>query len=482
MCVFSRCILILLIVTQAFKGEAQKFVTDLSTVNDQKVVSSPVDSTENLLVKEISISGNKRTRIPTILRELSIEEDQIYSLQDLVNKIKLSKQQLMNTSLFRHVNIDFNKIAAQDVTININVEERWYLYPIPFVKVVEDKFSRWWKEDDRRLDQLNYGIRLTQKNFTGRNDRLTLNLMNGYTKQLLLEYRGLNLDKEMKWYSNVSMAIGKNREVFYQTSENKQLGFENSSGFIHSFYRMNLDVTYRPAIKSHHTFSIGYFQDRVADTIMKLNSNFASRSNSTHFPNIGYTFSYNAVDFIPYPTKGMEGGVSLFRLGINSPINVWHLDAKASSSWNLGSKDFINVKLVGILKVPFNQPYIMQRFIGSGGYFLQGYENYVVDGVAGGYSKASYHYQVLNKIIRLPENKFRFQTSVPFRIYLKTFANAGYVHNPNTTLHNALNNKILYSGGFGLDIIVFTDMIFKIEYSFNHLGQNGLYLHRREKY
>ncbi|HVK97615.1 MAG TPA: POTRA domain-containing protein, partial [Flavisolibacter sp.] len=428
------------LIAEAVETKAQEITTDLSSEKDQEIMNRPVDSTENLLIKEISISGNKRTRIPTILRELSVQEDDKYSLQDLVHKLELSKQQLMNTSLFRHVNIDFNTIENEGIVININVEERWYLYPIPFVKAVDDNFSKWWKEDDRRLDQLNYGIRLTQKNFTGRNDRLTANLMNGYTKQILLEYRGLYLDKEMKWYSNVSMAVGKNREVIYQTRENKQLGFKNSTGFIHSFSRMIVDVIYRPAIRGHHTFSFGYLQDRVADTIIKLNSNFASRSASTRFPTFGYSFSFNAVDFSPYPTKGIEGAFSLSRLGVNSPISVWHLDAKASSNWKLGANNFINLKFVGILKVPFNQPYIMQRFLGSGGYFLQGYEDYVVDGVAGGYSKASYHYQIVNKTIRMPENKFRMQTSVPFRVYLKTFANAGYVHNPNTTLHNALNN------------------------------------------
>ena len=36
---------------------------------------------------------------------------------------------------------------------------------------------------------------------------------------------------------------------------------------------------------------------------------------------------------------------------------------------------------------------------------------------------------------------------------------------------------MLYSGGFGIDILTFYDINLKIEYSFNQLNENGLFLH-----
>jgi hypothetical protein len=38
---------------------------------------------------------------------------------------------------------------------------------------------------------------------------------------------------------------------------------------------------------------------------------------------------------------------------------------------------------------------------------------------------------------------------------------------------------MLYSGGVGIDIVTFYDIILKFEWSFNQLGENGLYLHRK---
>ena len=117
--------------------------------------------------------------------------------------------------------------------------------------------------------------------------------------------------------------------------------------------------------------------------------------------------------------------------------------------------------------------------MGYGDAFLQGYENYIVDGVAGGYSKQTIGYNLVNANIPLPTIKaFKSLRSVPLKIYVKAYTNEGYVHNPNPSFNNDLTNRMLYSTGVGLDIVMFTDLIFKFEWSFNQLGQNGLYLHQ----
>jgi hypothetical protein len=41
-----------------------------------------------------------------------------------------------------------------------------------------------------------------------------------------------------------------------------------------------------------------------------------------------------------------------------------------------------------------------------------------------------------------------------------------------------MDNTFLYSCGIGFDIVAFTDFVIKIEWSFNHLAENGVYLHR----
>ncbi|HEX2607256.1 MAG TPA: hypothetical protein VHK91_07750, partial [Flavisolibacter sp.] len=108
-----------------------------------------------------------------------------------------------------------------------------------------------------------------------------------------------------------------------------------------------------------------------------------------------------------------------------------------------------------------------------------------IDGVAGGYVKASFAQQLFTRQIKIPSKKIaeklNHKSAIPFRLYAKAFVNAGYVYNREPG-NNTLSNKLLYTGGIGLDIVTLTDLVIKIEWSFNQLGQNGLYLHPRNNY
>ncbi|RYZ44432.1 MAG: hypothetical protein EOO14_27075, partial [Chitinophagaceae bacterium] len=52
-------------------------------------------------IKEITVSGIKRTRRSTVLRELSFSTGEAYPLPEIIEKLEQSKRQLMNTTLFR---------------------------------------------------------------------------------------------------------------------------------------------------------------------------------------------------------------------------------------------------------------------------------------------------------------------------------------------------------------------------------------------
>ena len=54
----------------------------------------------------------------------------------------------------------------------------------------------------------------------------------------------------------------------------------------------------------------------------------------------------------------------------------------------------------------------------------------------------------------------------------------GYAYNKNA-YNSKLNNRILYSGGFGIDILTLYDINLRFEYSFNQLSENGLFLHNQ---
>ncbi len=446
-------------------------------------ISDLGDTNRLFVIHDINISGNEKTKPEIIFRELPFKMDEEYPIGAFVQQLKKAKKQLMNTGLFREVVVSLDKEDDSSVAVNVEVLEKWYIWPRAFLKPVDKSFGEWWSEKERNTDRINYGISLAHNNITGRNDKLRINLMNGYTRQISLQYYGLWLDKDLKWSTNAGFSLGQNREVNYMTLENRQVPVKGKNDFLHSYVGGFLQLNYRPAIKTIHTFGIGYTYESIADTVFKLNPSFSSDANIIQYPEIFYKLSYFNVDYIPYPTKGFLGEASLKKkgFGLSSSVNLWELTAKASQTWPLSSKSFFNLKGVGMIKLPFSQPYTGKQFIGYEGKYLQGYEYYVIDGVAGGYTKASFSRLIFNTHISIPSKRFKCLNNIPVKLYAKTFVDAGYIYNTSAG-ENKLTNTFLYSGGIGLDLVTFNDFVFKVEWSFNRLGENGLYLHERNDF
>lgn len=437
------------------------------------------DSVQLFNIKKIIIEGNKKTKEYIILREISFREDEQYTLKSLVEQFAKTKKQLMNSGLFLQVIVSLKSLQGFDAYIKIEVKERWYLYPIPYIKAIDRSIGEWVKDQNMDLNRVNYGVKLTYNNATGRNDRLYTHLTNGYTKQVSLSYRGLYLDSALRWTSSFGLSVGKNKEVNYKTDKNKLQFFKHSNNYVLSFLRSYLEFAYRPVIKTTHTFGLQYTVEDVADTVITLNPSYNHNQQKISFPEVYYTLLHLNTDFNPYPTKGYIGELSFRKKGISQPINMWQFSAKGSLFKPIIPKYYFNLKAAGLLKLPFKQPYINQQLLGFNGMFMQGYEYYVVDGVAGGYTKASISRELINTVFHIPSKKIERLNHIPFRVYAKVYGNAGYVYNPEPG-PNMLCNKMLYSGGVGLDIIAFYDFIIKLEWSFNQLRQNDLYLHRKE--
>ena len=461
------------------KAKAQTALAENTLLYSTNEAQVAPDSVQLFTIKKIIIEGNKKTKRYIILREISIDEDQQYTLKSLVEKFAETKKQLMNSGLFLQVVVSLNSLQGYDANVKIEVKERWYLYPIPYVKAVDRSLGEWISNQNMDLGRVNYGVKLTYNNATGRNDRLYTHITNGYTKQVALSYRGLYLDNSLKWSTSFGLSVGKNREVNYITEKNKLVFFKNPDNYVLSFVRSYLELSYRPAIKTRHTFGLRYTMEDVADTVLSINPSYNHNQSKISYPEVYYTLSYLNTDFNPYPTKGYVGELSFRKKGLNKDVNLWQLNAKGSIYKPLMPKYFFNLRAAGAVKLPFKQPYVNKQLLGFEEMFMQGYEYYVVDGVAGGYTKASFSRELVNTAFHIPSKRIERLNHIPFRLYAKVYGNAGYIYNPEPG-RNMLCNRMLYTGGVGLDIVTFYDFIIKLEWSFNQLNQNGLYLHRKD--
>lgn len=454
----------------------QKDSASLKLEADKK--NSAIDT---LTITKISVNGNKRTKGQIILRELSFFNGDYLSRKDLNEKLRLSKQQLMNTALF--VDVDLVQIQKDStVEIQVNVKERWYLFPLLYFKLVDRNFNQWWVEQHRSLDRVNYGIKFIQNNVTGRNDNLDIWLITGYTQQVTLRYDLPFVDRKLKHGFNVGIVYASQRELNYATGDNKQLFYKQDDIFVKKQTRYDVTYSYRPDIKQRHSLKVSYTKEQIADTVIKINPNYFS-TGGTHFNYIDFNYGYRYynVDNNAYPKNGFLFQGNLYKRGLNKESNIWMINARAIYAVPVSKKSFLHFEAMAQAKSPPSNGYIDQKMFGYGSFQMRGLEYNVVDGMSGVMLKSTIHRELVHFDIKNPF-KSKTHDKIPFRIYLKAYADLGYAKLPNSIASNTLNNTVLHTWGFGMDIVSIYDFVFKIEYSFNQLGKEGLYLQSRNDF
>ena len=78
-----------------------------------------------------------------------------------------------------------------------------------------------------------------------------------------------------------------------------------------------------------------------------------------------------------------------------------------------------------------------------------------------------------------PVRKLHQFNRIPIEIYINLFFDSGYVSDKFEiirTYDNTLVNKMMYSTGAGIDFITYYDKVLRFDYSFNALGERGLFI------
>ncbi|MDO9680250.1 MAG: hypothetical protein Q7262_04490, partial [Bacteroidales bacterium] len=58
----------------------------------------------------------------------------------------------------------------------------------------------------------------------------------------------------------------------------------------------------------------------------------------------------------------------------------------------------------------------------------------------------------------------------------KCFVDIGYASHKYASPLNEMSNKLLLSGGVGLDLVAYYDITLSFEYSINNFGKHGLFV------
>lgn len=439
-------------------------------------------SEEILTISEIVISGNKVTKEEIIMRELEFEKSDNLSISDLNEKIKKSKYNLINLKIFNFVEINHSKID-NEIKINIDVVEQWYIWPYPIFEFSERNFNTWWKEFSKSkfsdFSRLNYGVFLNWNNFRGRNEILLLKFRKGFKEHYLLSYQLPYFNKQQNIGINTNLQLFRRKKSFYKTEKNRLVYYEDENNFTTRDYEIHTELLYRNKLNKSHKIKFHYFETIADSIIVAENSNYL-RSNTTNgsYSKISYEYTNENRDYIEYPLTGnyFQISTSKYIAGLSPAKNfeiLGHIEKHGEISKNL----FVGSSFKGKWSSNSYQPYFMQVALGFDDY-VRGYEYYVVDGQDYWLSKNAIKYAIVpKKTFEIPYLKMDQFNKSHYSLFLGFFSDLGYVIDKQTNLQNPLANTVLWSSGVSLDYVTYYDKLLRIEFSINHLGEKGVFLH-----
>ncbi|MEP7163477.1 MAG: POTRA domain-containing protein [Ferruginibacter sp.] len=440
------------------------------------------DSTLKLKVTAIHISGNKKTKNYIILREMPFKEGDSLIISRLLDTLKQARYQVYNINLFSEVEVTPLIISAHELEVHVKVREKWYVYPTPQFQLIDRNFNDWLKTYNADFNRVVYGVKFAHYNFSGRGDQLRIYLLNGYSRNISFSYNAPYSNSKLTEGFRISGGYSQNREISYKTNYyNKLLNFKKT-GFVRNNLFASASYQLRKGFFKRHVVSLSYTYINLNDSIIDPLYNphyFNSSRSSLGITDLSYSFIYSNTDNVNYPLKGSVYGFSVLKrgFGFQGGVNMLSLSGVYNRYFTHKKHWYSTAQFYTKVILPFTQPYINQRSIGYADFYLRGLEYYVIDGVAAAVAKYTLKKKLFSFHINVPFH-IKAVPRIPFVFYAKTYADAGYSY-IKKEFDTRLNNKFLYTGGFGIDILSLYDANIYLEYSFNQLGENGIFLHAK---
>jgi outer membrane protein assembly factor BamA len=430
---------------------------------------------QKLTIKRVEIEGNKVTRSRVILRELSAHEGDVVASDSVAALVEENRLRLFNLQLFNEVE-QRTEVKGDELYWYIKVKERWYIIPTVTVQFADRNFNTWWVKQNHDLRRITAGLTVTDKNFRGNLEQLAVTVQGGYTQGLGISYMRPYVNRGQTrgfgFFANVSQST----QTYYATDFNKLVYAGGYTGPVMQ-RQVTGGISYflRPAYASKHTFTLSYADYAVNDTIIKLNPEYyTNKSRTARFAELYYRYEYNGVDNWNYSLDGFKlVSKAVARKGFEGLDFQAYLNVEAGYFCELLPKWYVAGIFRGRLMYPTDQPYYFKGGLGTTTDYVRGYEYYVIDGDNYGVLRLDLKRELFNHTWSSPMKYF---TAIPLRIYPKIFADAGYVNGINAG-NNFLSSTFLYSVGVGLDVVTLYDIKIRFEVAWNHLSQNGLYLH-----
>jgi outer membrane protein assembly factor BamA len=439
---------------------------------------------DSLKVREIIITGNFVTGNRVILRELDFKVNDVVLREEVEYKKQTSINNLTKTSLFNFVEIAIEENQANSLRITVSLTERWFIWPNLYLNQTDRNFSEWWRTKD--LAKLEYGVGLRINNFRGTGESLILNYHIGNFTKYELDYRGIYIDKAKQHSLSLYASYSAQNILTWNIESNKEEVLKEKQKLLKSTV-LSITYSYRKGYFNTHSLVFGYTDFKLADTIFSLNpSYFGLNKHEQKYFNLEYVFTRDTRDSRIYPKTGYLIGAVINKRGLGiltNEYNALDLNVQLYSYWKLRKRLYIATGIWYASNFTDKYAFLSQTGLGYL-QFVRGYEYYAVKGNNALLFKSLVKYELLpRKVINLniwPIRKLHQFNRVPFEVYANLFFDAGYVSDKFEAYKiydNSLVNKVMFGSGAGIDFITYYDKVLRLDYSFNALGERGLFIH-----
>ena len=451
----------------------------------QEIPAQPKDSAALQHIRRILIAGNHKTQDRIILRELSLNAGDTVRRYQIKKLTADDRKRLYNLRLFNDVQVLVIE-EGDEVDLVVVVEERWFTYPVPIFELSDRNFNEWWQNYGHDFSRVNYGLRLFQYNFRGRNETLRLTARYGFSKRFDLSYRIPNLTRNQKHGLLLEFIYAEPSNLAYRTTDHV-LTFLNDRKPLRRYTESGLTYTFRKSFYQTHSLRLGVESMAISDTIFTLNRLYLNGRKSQWYSSLSYRFIAEHRDVIAYPLRGYQVTAGLTRagLGLGDQVNQWNVSGSLAIHKPWRNELYFSWFTMFQLATADDQPYTALQGLGYRRQFLRGYEIYVLEGPFFTMQKATLKKRLFDREFHTGIGYPQFR-KIPLAVYLKAYADVGFVKNypsyEKAGFNTRLSDKPLAGFGVGLDLVGYYDSVIRLEYTLTNQLTRGFYLNIRKEF
>ena len=239
----------------------------------------------SIRIDSIKITGNDITDVFIILRELT------FGIGDTLNHelASFNRERIYSLDIFNEVKLKPFNVDDKNILV-IEVEESWYIYPLPFVTL-----------KDKDWDKISYGIAVSLKNFRGRNETLRGVVALGYDPSFSFSYLNPNLVYKDDLFLHTVFGFSTSTNKSTTAEELRGESFEHTNYFGRITFGKRFGLYHRFALKSAYNY---------VETPFYIKGVNASNSRIDRTVMIGASYTYDTRDLAHYPSSGIYAFVS----------------------------------------------------------------------------------------------------------------------------------------------------------------------------